>query len=33
MKRVGNDLVFIEGNDELLREALLIMKKSDQMYQ
>ena len=29
MKRVANDLIFIEGGDELLKEAMIILKKSE----
>ena len=29
MKRVSNDLVFIENNEDLLKETVLILKKSD----
>ena len=29
MKRVSNDLVFVDNSEELLKEAVLILKKSD----
>ena len=33
MKRVANDLIFIESGDELLKEALIILKKSETNFQ
>ena len=33
MKRVANDLIFIEGGDELLKEAMIILKKSETNFQ
>lgn len=34
MKRAANDLVFIDNSEELLKEAVIILKKSDpQCYQ
>ena len=33
LKRVSNDLVFVEKADELLKEAVLVLKKCDQSYQ